>query len=83
MINGGNGTFNEVSTAYLWRKPIIVFEGSGGWADKIKEIALEGKYLDERKNIELKYANSPSKIVDLAFKYAIKEEDESDKNKVS
>lgn len=83
MINGGNGTFNEASTAYLWGKPIIVFEGTGGWADKIKEVAEEGKYLDQRKNVKLRYAASPIKVVNLAFKYAITESDENGQNKVS
>ncbi|SJZ38058.1 TIGR00725 family protein [Selenihalanaerobacter shriftii] len=82
MINGGNGTFNEVSSAYLLSKPVIVFEGTGGWADKIKDITQEGKYLDKRKNIELKYEDSAIEVVNLAFKCAPKKSNKFDQGKV-
>ncbi|MBM7624886.1 TIGR00725 family protein [Sporohalobacter salinus] len=81
MVNGRNGTFNEASSAYLLGKPVIIFEGTGGWADKVRDIAWQEKYLDERKNAELRYADSVIDVVDLAFKYALSDE-ELEKNKV-
>jgi len=68
MLGGGNGTLGEVSAAYLNRKPVIVIEPSGGWAERIKEIAYEGKYLDHRKNTNLEFASTPQEALDLAFR---------------
>lgn len=68
MIGGGNGTLGELSGAYLNRKPTVVVEPSGGWAARIKAVALEGCYLDERKNIELSFAATAREAVEMAFK---------------
>lgn len=70
MVGGGNGTLGELSAAYLNRKPVVILEESGGWAGKIKGIAHEGCYLDERKNIKLEYATSSAEAADIAFKIA-------------
>lgn len=67
MIRGGNGTLGELSAAYMNKKPVIVIETSGGWATKVKEVAFEGCYLDERKTVELQYANTAKTAVQMAF----------------
>ncbi|MGD6793426.1 TIGR00725 family protein [Metabacillus indicus] len=67
MIRGGNGTLGELSAAYMNKKPAVVIETSGGWAAKLKEAAFEGAYLDERRTVEIHYANSAKMAVDRAF----------------
>ncbi len=41
MIGGGTGTLNEAILAY-GRKPLVVLEGTGGWADRLRAIAKVG-----------------------------------------
>ncbi|MDD4752612.1 MAG: TIGR00725 family protein [Desulfitobacteriaceae bacterium] len=67
MIGGGNGTLGELSTAYLNRKPVIVVEPSGGWAGKIKALAHDGCYLDERKNVKIEYVDNAQDALDMAL----------------
>ncbi|AHF06980.1 TIGR00725 family protein [Desulfitobacterium metallireducens] len=67
MIGGGNGTLGELSAAYLNRKPVVVLEPSGGWAGKIRSVAYEETYLDERKSIKLEYAQSVQEALDIAL----------------
>lgn len=63
MISGKNGTLNELSTAYMNRKPAVVIEGTGGFADIVKDIMFEGKYLDSRKNAEIIFARTPEEAI--------------------
>lgn len=65
MIGGANGTLGELSASYLNRKPVVIIEPSGGWAGKIRAMAYEESYLDERKYIKLDYANSPKEALDI------------------
>lgn len=67
MIAGANGTLGELSAAYLNRKPVVVVETSGGWAAKIRSIAYDGIYLDERKWVKLNYANTAEEALNLVF----------------
>jgi uncharacterized protein (TIGR00725 family) len=67
MIAGANGTLGELSAAYLNYKPVVIVEASGGWADKIREAAYEGCYLDERKWVKLDYAKSAQEALDMAM----------------
>lgn len=67
MIAGGNGTLGELSAAYLNRKPVIIVEASGGWASRVRGMAYEGSYLDERKWVKLDYANSATEALDIAM----------------
>lgn len=67
MIAGANGTLGELSTAYLNRKPIVIIETSGGWAAKIRGVAYEGAYLDERKWVKLDYATTAREALDIAM----------------
>jgi uncharacterized protein (TIGR00725 family) len=69
MISGGIGTLNEVTIAYE-DKPTVILEGTGGWADRLREVAYEGKHLDEAGVNELRYAKTPAEAVDLALSLA-------------
>jgi uncharacterized protein (TIGR00725 family) len=63
MISGGIGTLN--------------LEGSGGWSDRIREIAYMGKHLDESGSATLHFASTPEEAVDLALRLAASEPDRS------
>ncbi|MBP2662214.1 MAG: hypothetical protein H6Q71_162 [Firmicutes bacterium] len=67
MIAGGNGTLGELSAAYLNRKPVVIVEPSGGWAAKVRGMAYDGSYLDERKWVKLDYANTAKEALDIAL----------------
>ncbi len=67
MVAGGNGTLGELSAAYLNRKPVVIVEPSGGWAAKVRSMAYDGCYLDERKWIKLDYAATAAEALDLAM----------------
>ena len=69
MISGGIGTLNELTVAYE-DKPTVVLEGTGGWADRIREIAYRGKHLDESGSATLHFAATPAEAVDLALRLA-------------
>ena len=69
MISGGIGTLNELTVAYE-DKPTVILEGTGGWSDRIREIAYKGKHLDEAGTAELHYAKTPADAVDLALSLA-------------
>ena len=69
MISGGIGTLNELTVAYQ-DKPTVVLEGTGGWADRIREIAYGGSHLDESGSATLHFAGTPEDAVDLALRLA-------------
>lgn len=61
-LNGGSGTLTEIAIAYQANIPVIVLEGTGGWADK-----LANQYLDGRKRQKIYSAKTPEKAVSLAL----------------
>ena len=67
MVGGGNGTLGELSAAYLNLKPVIILEPSGGWAQKVRTMAFEEVYLDERKSTKLDYAQTVKEALDIAL----------------
>jgi hypothetical protein len=69
MISGGIGTLNELTVAYE-DKPTVILEGTGGWSDRIREIAYQGKHLDEAGTSELHFAKTPAEAVELALSLA-------------
>jgi len=69
MISGGIGTLNELTVAYEL-KPTVILEGSGGWSSRIREMAYEGKHLEEAKIAELHFAQTPEQAIDMAFALA-------------
>lgn len=70
MIGGGVGTLNELTFAYAEGKPIVILEGSGGWADRIRPVLYERKYLDDRRTAEIRFAPTPEAAADLAIELA-------------
>jgi uncharacterized protein (TIGR00725 family) len=70
MVGGGAGTLNELTIAYSQGRPVVVLEGSGGWADRIRAALVEGKYLDERRTVEIEFAQSPAEAVSMAMALA-------------
>ncbi len=70
MISGGLGTLNELTVALNERKvPAIVLTGTGGWSDRIKDIAYDGRYLDERRSTPIHFAATPEEAVQLALQF--------------
>ncbi len=69
MISGGIGTLNELTVAYQ-EKPTVVLEGTGGWSDRVRDIAYDGKHLEEARIAELHYAKTPKEAVELALRLA-------------
>lgn len=69
MISGGIGTLNELTVAYQ-DKPTVVLEHTGGWSDRIREIAYGGKHLDESGSATLHFAATPEDAVDIAIRLA-------------
>lgn len=69
MISGGIGTLNELTVAYE-DKPTVVLEGTGGWSDRIRDIAYQGKHLDEAGINEIRFAKTPAEAVDIALSLA-------------
>ena len=67
MISGGNGTLGELSGAYLNRRPVVILSNTGGWSDRIKSVLVEGKYLDERKQSPIYFAETPQSAVQQAL----------------
>jgi len=69
MISGGIGTLNELTIAYQ-DKPTVVLEGTGGWSDRIREIAYGCTHLDESGSATLHFAATPEEAVDRAIALA-------------
>jgi uncharacterized protein (TIGR00725 family) len=70
MISGGIGTLNELTVAYEL-KPTVILEGTGGWSSRMREVAYDGKHLEEAKIAELHFAQTPEEAVDMAFALAV------------
>ncbi len=69
MVCGSTGTLNEVTFAYGYR-PLIVVEGTGGWADMLRPAIYEGRFLDQRGSAEIVYVKTAQEAVDKAFELA-------------
>jgi len=67
-IGGEIGTAIEVLIAYARAKPVILFEGTGGWTDKFVQVLIEGKYLDSRKIVEIYRAKNSVQVLELLEK---------------
>jgi len=57
-VSGGSGTMNEMLVAYQLNIPIVVVEGTGGWADK-----MANQYFDSRKRIKAIGVKTPTEAV--------------------
>jgi uncharacterized protein (TIGR00725 family) len=70
MIGGSCGTLNELTIAYAEARPVVILEGSGGWADRIKGVLHDGRYLDERQTVEISFAPTAKDAVAIALRRA-------------
>ncbi|HBT38908.1 MAG: Uncharacterized protein XD58_1344 [Thermotoga sp. 50_1627] len=67
-IGGEIGTAIEVLLAYARGKPVILFEGTGGWTDRFTSVLIDGKYLDGRKIVEVHKAKDLRQILEFLEK---------------
>jgi len=67
LIAGGVGTLQEATIAYDHRVPVVLLRGTGGWADRLPDMLLEGAYLDPRRKVAFHVANSPQEAVEIAL----------------
>lgn len=67
VVGGDSTTLNQLCLSYYHRRPAVVVENSGGFADRLRSILYEGKYLDWRRQVEIRFAPTPADAVKLAF----------------
>lgn len=68
MLHGEVGTLSEAVLSYQHGKPLVALASSGGWANRLQEAALDdGRYLDERRLVQIAYASTPEEAVKMAF----------------
>jgi len=70
LVAGGAGTLTELAMAYNMAVPVVVLEGSGMLASKLRRLFPDG-YLDHRKIVKLEYARTPREAVEMAYARAI------------
>lgn len=70
LIAGGVGTLQEATIAYDHRVPVVLLQGTGGWADRLPPMLLEGRYLDARRKVAFYAATDPEEAVTLALEVA-------------
>ena len=70
MVGGGAGTLNELTIAYQARRNVVVLEGTGGWADRIRASLVDGRFLDERRAAETYFAQTAPEAVARAMSLA-------------
>ncbi len=68
-LSGGSGTMNEMLVAYQLNIPVVVVEGTGGWADK-----MAGQYFDSRKRMKAVACKTPKEAVETIIKLIEKNE---------
>jgi len=64
-VGGEIGTAIEILAAYANRKPVILLRGTGGWTDRIADVLIDGKYLDNRKLVEVYQAWSVEEVLEI------------------
>ncbi|HDJ26663.1 MAG TPA: TIGR00725 family protein [Candidatus Bathyarchaeota archaeon] len=62
VLAGGCGTLVEVAMAYSMGRPIVVLEGSGLLADRLRSMFPDG-YLDHRRIVRLRFVGSVEEAV--------------------
>jgi len=63
MIGGKIGTLLELVSSYQNRKPTIIIEGTGDFADSIEKILIDKKYFDSRRNVELHFVKTAEEAI--------------------
>lgn len=64
-ISGEIGTAIEILAAYAYKKHLILFNGTGGWTDRVQKVLIDGKFLDNRRLVEIKIGNSIDEIIEI------------------
>lgn len=67
-IGGEIGTAIEILGAYSYKKPVLLMRNSGGWTDRITNVLIEDKFLDNRKLVEIKQVFSIEMLEELLKK---------------
>jgi uncharacterized protein (TIGR00725 family) len=68
MLHGEVGTLSEAVLSYQHGKPLVTLVPTGGWASRLQTAALDqGAYLDERRLMQITYAQTPVEAVEAAF----------------
>ena len=70
LMAGGAGTLTELAMAYNMAIPVVVLEGTGMLASRLKDMFPDG-YLDHRKIVRLSYAKTPREAVEIAYAKAL------------
>ncbi|MDI3516580.1 MAG: hypothetical protein PWP37_203 [Thermotogota bacterium] len=52
-VGGEIGTAIEILGAYAYAIPIILMRGSGGWTDRIVDVLIDRRFLDNRRKVEV------------------------------
>ena len=68
LIAGGVGTLQEATIAYDHRVPVVLLRGTGGWADRLPGMLIDGKYLDKRRKVAFHVASDPEEAVQMALR---------------
>ncbi len=53
MIGGEIGTLYELIISYSYKKPTVIINHTGGWADRIQSVLYDHHYLDTRKLVKI------------------------------
>ncbi len=67
-IGGEIGTAVEILATYANKKPVILLRGTGGWTDRISNVLINDKYLDNRKMAPVYQAWSVEEVLDIIEK---------------
>ena len=70
MVGGGVGTLNEVTIAYDSGVPVIVVEGTTGWADLLRDALLDGRWMDDRRIVPVSFVANADEAVTVAVERA-------------
>lgn len=63
-IGGGVGTLTEVASSYHQGKPVVIIEGTGHVADKVKKLLDEDGYLDAKRLVKIEFATTAKEAVE-------------------
>ena len=64
-IGGEAGTLLEIVSAYSYGQRLILMKGTGGWTDRIIPVMIDGRYLDNRRSVEIGQARDEAELVCL------------------
>lgn len=62
-VGGGVGTLTEVANAYHVGRPVVVIEGAGAVADKVRLLLDKDGYLDSKKLVRIQFAKTAEEAV--------------------